>query len=389
MCPPHGLYKLFKDFEKQNPGVSISYSVMPSERFVALFTAAQASGEQIDVLLLNGQDVRRYALAGTLMNLDPIATPSIRERYQPYGIKTYTLKGHLYALPFGAIGGFPIFVNKALLDDIKMPLPKTYADLKRIGAALNKNGLGAFTHQGRNIYLWPVWFFTTFAQVTRNRSIERTFQILSNKGKFTDPDVVQALDLIFQFSRDNLFTKDVLSIDTPGAQIEFLTGRAAFWMWYGSAVITPVRQQKPPHMDLHVMGMPRLVSYPVKSQFPGGVGPACIYSKIAPERKDIAVKLIEFLTTDASDAYLVQDGSESVAANQHVNGSNDPVALQLKALVPNMTTYLDWYWPPEITRAFQEGIQAGVAGNLTAENVAKDIQNTFAGLLAQGYKFQH
>ncbi len=85
----------------------------------------------------------------------------------------------------------------------------------------------------------------------------------------------------------------------------------------------------------------------------------------------------------------MQDGSESVAANQHVNGSNDPVALQLKALVPNMTTYLDWYWPPEITRAFQEGIQAGVAGNLTAENVAKDIQNTFAGLLAQGYKFQH
>src|SRR5579883_3040261 len=49
LTPPHGLYKLFKDFEKQNPGVSISYSVMPSERFVALFTAAQASGEHIDV----------------------------------------------------------------------------------------------------------------------------------------------------------------------------------------------------------------------------------------------------------------------------------------------------------------------------------------------------
>ncbi len=54
-----------------------------------------------------------------------------------------------------------------------------------------------------------------------------------------------------------------------------------------------------------------------------------------------------------------------------------------------MTIYLDWAWPPEITRAFQEGIQAGVSGNLSAEQVAKDIQSVFAGLLSSGYKFQH
>jgi len=383
--PGHGIYKLIDSFQQAHPGVSISYQTFTSDRFVALFTAKQASGEQIDVLLPNGQDVRRYAQSNTLLPLDNLVQ---RDRFQETALRPYTIKGHLWAVPSGAIGGFPIFVNKALLDAAKLPLPRTYADLKRIGAALNKQGIGAFTHQGRNIYLWPVWFFTTFAQVTRNRSIERTFDILSRKGKFTDPDVVQALDLIFAFQRDNLFTKDVLSIDTPGAQTEFLTGRAAFWMWYDSAVITPVRQQNPPNMNLQVMLMPQLVSYPVTSQFPGAGGNGALYAKIAPQRKAIAAQFLQFITSDASDAYLVQDGSEALGVNKNAQGSNDPVAVSLKRLIPNLTIYLDWYWPPEVTRAFQEGIQAGVAGNLTAQAVAKDIQSVFDGLVANGYKFQ-
>lgn len=84
----------------------------------------------------------------------------------------------------------------------------------------------------------------------------------------------------------------------------------------------------------------------------------------------------------------MQDGSEPTGVNKRARTSNDPVALQIKGLLGNMTTYLDWYWPPEVTRAFQEGIQAGVAGNLTAAAVAKDIQSTFDGLVAGGYKFK-
>lgn len=236
--PGRGYTKLLTTFQQQHPGLSISYTSIPSERFVALFSAAAASGEQIDALLLNGQDVRRYALAGSIIPLDTLV--SYRDRFQASSLTPYTVKGRLVALPTGPVGGFPIGANMALLERINKPYPTTYAELKQVGAALQKQGVAAFTHPGKNIYLWPVWFFTTFAQTTGNKSIQRTFDILGGKGKFTDPDVVEALDLIFQFSRDNLFSRDVLSIDTPGAQTEFLTGRAAFWMGYGSATIAAV-----------------------------------------------------------------------------------------------------------------------------------------------------
>jgi raffinose/stachyose/melibiose transport system substrate-binding protein len=54
----------------------------------------------------------------------------------------------------------------------------------------------------------------------------------------------------------------------------------------------------------------------------------------------------------------------------------------------NLVTYLDWNWPPEVTRAFQEGIQGGVAGQVTAADAAASAQQALDALVAKGYKFQ-
>jgi raffinose/stachyose/melibiose transport system substrate-binding protein len=384
--PGHGWSKVLNDFQSMHPGLSIDYLDFPSERFVALLTAAMASGEQIDVFQLNGQDLRRYALAGDLLPLDAVP---FKSRFQQLGLQTYSIGGHLWALPSGSTGGFPIFYNNALLKKAGVAPPRTYADFVRMRDALAKQGASVFTHDGSNIYLWPVWFFTTYAQVTGNKSVERTFATLSGHGKFTDPDVVQALQLIFNFSKDKLFSPDVLSLDTDGATAEFVTGKAAFWLHY-DGIINTVRTQNPPNMDLQVMLMPKLVNGAVKSQFPGGTGAALsIYSKIAPQRKAMAMQFLEYVTRDAVDSYLIQDAKQTLGTNVHAQGSTDPVALAEKALLPSMTIYLDWYWPPEITRAFQEGIQAGVSGSLSAQQVASDIQSVFAGLVANGYKFKH
>ena len=40
---------------------------------------------------------------------------------------------------------------------------------------------------GGDIYMWPMWFFQTFAQTSKNRSFERTVDSLLGKAKFTDP----------------------------------------------------------------------------------------------------------------------------------------------------------------------------------------------------------
>jgi raffinose/stachyose/melibiose transport system substrate-binding protein len=384
-----GPTQLFKQFQQAHPGISIENHGFTSERFVALFSAAQAAGEQIDLLYLNGQDLRRYALAGDLLPLNGL--PYLN-RFLPLGLKTYTINNKLWALPSGSTGGFPIFYNKALLDKYHLAVPQTYSELLTVAKALTKQGVSAYTHDGKDIYLWPVWFFTTYAQVTGNKSVEKTWATLQGQGKFTDSEVVEALDLIFNLARNKVFSPDVLSLDTPGAQAEFLTGRAAFWLHY-DGIISTVRTAappalNPPGMNLDVTLFPWVGSKSVKRQFPGGTGAAFgIYSKIASSHKAAAMQLLDYCTTDASDAYLVKNGLATLGTNIHAQGSTDPVALKEKTILRNMSIYLDWYWPPEITQAFQQGIQAGINLSKTAKQVSADIQTVFEGLLKGGYKF--
>jgi ABC-type glycerol-3-phosphate transport system substrate-binding protein len=142
-------------------------------------------------------------------------------------------------------------------------------------------------------------------------------------------------------------------------------------------------------MDLNVQLMPRLVSNAAtKSQFPGSTGfPLCLYRNISSAKQDAALGLIDYLSSDSVNAYLVNDWHQSFPVNVHAQGSTDPAALQENKLLDQLTTYLDWYWPPEVTAAFQQGIQAGVAKLKTAQEAAQDVQAMWQKVRSSGYKF--
>jgi raffinose/stachyose/melibiose transport system substrate-binding protein len=383
--PDQALADLIASFEVAHPGISIKTTSYPSESFVALLTAAQQAGENIDVLFLNGQDLRRYAVDGTLLELDGKLDT---DRFRPGALKTAQVNGKTYGAPYSAISGFPLLTNAKILEDKGLSAPKSYADLLAIRDALQGSGIKTFTHPGKNIYLWPVWFFTTFGQTSGNRSNERTAEILSGKAKFTDDDVVQGLDLVFQFGRDQLLTQEIFSMDTPQAMAEFAAGRALFWMHHESAM-NELATQDPANLKLDVNLMPKLVDADVRSNYPGG--PSAIVSAAAKaegDRQAAAVAFIDWITTDEANVPIVKFNNGTVPANKAVSAEGGPVVDKLLGLSDGLVTYLDWNWPPEITRVFQEGIQAGVAGQGSAQEVASTAQTTLERLVSNGYTFQ-
>src|SRR6516162_7124498 len=70
--PDKALPKLLDAFKAANPGITTKVVLYPEEKFVALYSAARAAGEQIDLLILNGQDIRRYATNGNLIDFDQV-----------------------------------------------------------------------------------------------------------------------------------------------------------------------------------------------------------------------------------------------------------------------------------------------------------------------------
>jgi raffinose/stachyose/melibiose transport system substrate-binding protein len=383
--PDQAWAELVKSFAAAHPGVTVKETDYPSETFVALFTAQQTAGQPADVLALNGQDLRRYATNGTLLALD--TAEKNLDRFRPGAIATGRINAKTYGLPIGSISGFPVFINKRVLAQAGAEVPQSYEDMLALRDKLKPLGLKVFTHPGKNIYLWPVWFFTTFAQTTGNKSIERTADILAGKGKFTDEDVVHALDLLFRFGKDGLLGQEVFSMDSPQALADFSAGHAAFWLQHES-LISQINQDKPATLDLDVMLMPKLVTTDAQSQYPGGPsGIVGINSKSDPDRQAAAQAFLDWVTTDDADAAEVKFANGTVPVNAGIKPFGGGVVEKMVGFSSRLVTYLDWNWPPEVTRSFQEGIQGGVAGQAEAVEVAESAQQTLEQLVSRGYKF--
>lgn len=383
--PDDALAALIASFEAAHPGISIKTTSYPSDSYVALLTAAQQAGEPIDIMFLNGQDLRRYAVNGTTVQLDGKLA---LDRFRPGALSTAQVNGSTFGVPYSAISGFPLITNAKILEDNGLSMPETYADLLTIRDKLAGSDVKVFTHPGKNIYLWPVWFFTTFGQTSGNRSNERTAEILSGAGKFTDADVVEGLDKVFQFGRDKLLTQEIFSMEVPQSLAEFSAGRALFWLHHES-IMAELTSQAPAAVKLDVTLMPKLVDADVKSNYPGGPSAIVgINSKAEADRQAASLAFIDWITSDDANAPIVKFNNGTVPVNKAVSAFGGPVVDKLVGLSDNLVTYLDWNWPPEITRVFQEGIQAGVAGQGTAAEVAASAQAQLEKLVANGYSFQ-
>lgn len=377
---------LIEAIEEAHPGVTVDWRGLTSERYTELFAAAEVAGDQIDLMDLNGQDLRRYAVGGKLKDLSDI---EYKDRFREVGLRTYTIGDKLWALPRGGISGFTFFYNKKALEAIGVDKePESYDELLEWSPQLQEAGYAAVTHAGKNIYLWPVWQFFTYAQTSGNNPVEETWKTLQGEKKFTDEDHVAALEILYRYAQDGMFIEGVNSLDNDGTWLNFSQGKAAFWYTHTGA-ISNFRGGDFPELDMSLVQPLRSVP-DVDRMMPGGTGSADgIYANIAEERLEIAQSILDLMTSDEWVKWANTTFSDPVSTNANVEASDDPLAIKYaEECAPLQFTYLDWYWPPEITRAFQENQQALVAGTKDPDGAAESIQAVLDELYADGYTFE-
>jgi raffinose/stachyose/melibiose transport system substrate-binding protein len=238
-----------------------------------------------------------------------------------------------------------------------------------------------------------MWYFDILAQTTGNKSVERTVAALSGKAKFTDPDFVEAMKILGNFGKEGMFQPGFNGTDSDGGKTIFTSGKSLAFFG-GTWEIAGFRKAG---MDAKKMDM---IPFPVvkagaKSQQTGsaGAGAICLYSKIAPSQKALALKFVDYLSSDkgienARKALTAPGGFAFPATKSVKTNSTDALAPKLqKEIMPTTVTFLDWIWAPEVTKAFQQDIQAVVGQQMSAEDAMKDVQKVFDGIVANGYNF--
>lgn len=381
------IFKQILDVFAAANGCQIKLQSYPEDEYMQVVTAAFNAGSQIDFIYANGQDVRFMAQKGIIKDLTDHVT--YLDRFHPAMLVPFTFSKRVYGLPVNTLQTSAVYYNKEIYSKLGIArLPVTYDELVSVSATIRKNGIAPIAMGGGSIYMWPMWFFQTFAQTSKNKSFERTVDTLLGKARFTDPDYVDAMSVLARFGKDNLFISGVNGTSQDSARSMFISGKAA--MFYGGTWEIKGWYESGMNAEkIGVMPFP-LVAKGVIPESTGGPGSAyVIYSKIDPSRLNLAYKLLDFLTSDPqNELFNIQvNATNSVNRNVHLK-VDDPLKKTLaEDFVPRTTTFLDWVWPPEITKAFQQQIQAVIGQQITPVKAMQAIQKTYDEIVKKGYKF--
>ncbi|MCC3778398.1 sugar ABC transporter substrate-binding protein [Streptomyces sp. UNOB3_S3] len=138
---------LVQDFEKQNPGVKVTWLDQPAEHYADKLSADAAAGTLPDVVNVSPDLSYPLAKAGMLVNLDKEkAAARFKDEYTAEAWQGNALPGlgGSYSFPWYLTTG-PLFYNKALFRsaglDPEKP-PKNYAELFTTALAMARNSGG-------------------------------------------------------------------------------------------------------------------------------------------------------------------------------------------------------------------------------------------------------
>lgn len=379
-----------KGFEEET-GVQIKIRSFDSADFVQAFMVASNGGSPIDVMLLNGQDVRAFSQKGLIQDLNSL---DFLDRLLDAAIEQYTFNGKLYGL--GAKGGNSsgIFVNLDVYEKYDVKVPTTLEEMIVVNNKLKENGVTLFGFGGASKYMWPMWFFSTFAQTSNGKPIERTEEILTGKAKFTDADSIEAFTVLQTFAEEGMFQLGFNGTDTDGGKAAFFNGQGASF-YGGTWEIAGFRDAGMNNMDLFPFPV---IKDGATSLQTGNAsdGAYTLFSRINPDNQEMAVKLIEYLTRDSvvasfrtSSSPLLQEYAVFTAnKNVPLVDDSDPIAIKVqKEFYPMTFTHLDWIYPPEVTTALQDVLQSVTGVQITPDQAGQKMQEVVDDLLENGYDF--
>lgn len=359
----------------------------PSADFIQNFTSAVNGNSQIDALFANGQDVRYLKSKSLLRDVSGVADTSA---LQPIAVDPFTIDSKQYAVGIGAINVTAWVYNADIFAKYKLSPPTSVDDVAAIADKLKGTGIAPVSVPGGNVYLWPIWMMQGLQQTTQNKPLDTTFSTLKTGAPdFTSPEYVDALGALSTLGSDKVFANGYQALQQDAANALFSDGKAA--MFFGGTWDVSTIVQQSPKLNVKLVPFPTFRPGVQSASF-GGVGmAAAAYSKAPSEHTDLVNKMIQYMASADADK-TIMDGSTSAIGLPAVKSvqpaGTSPLQKELiESSLPSTVTFLDWYWPKDVTAAYQQNIQAVVGGTKSPQEASTAVQKAFDDAKADGWTF--
>lgn len=347
---------------------------------------AQMAEEQIDIIYTAVNPLRTsYQPKGLVVPVNDIAE-KVKDFMVEGAVSQFEIKGDIWGVPLSGNTSTGFFYNKDLFERYNLEEPKTIDEFAAAAKVLSENGITPVLHQGKNPWMWPMWYMHCLPLTTGNKQLEKTISNLKGETKFTDPEDVRAMELFNEFIAKGILDKTSLDLDEEGNRSAFMAQKSAAYL--AMTIDLPILRSNSTDFELGFFPFPTAAGEPGHAVGYGGIESGLSLSATSKGQSMEYAKLYMEHAVQPEMARLALEPMNNVAtSHKDVLGSDDPIASFVRDNMLPSEMFLDWVWPRELCNVIQADIQSMVGGTMTPQQVMEDIQKAYDDLVAQGYVY--
>ena len=383
-----GLAKVYEsqihEFMKENPNITVeNLSIYEEDAYNTKLKSLIATGETPDIFYYPGiAGLSEWAKNGVIMNVEPLfkddeewSSRFVKGALETYRLDSYGVPG-IYAIP-NELNVDGVFYNtklfaKAGITETPKTMDDLYDDIKKLKDA--------------GITPWVVgekstWQMGHILTNLLTKSIGREGQIALGTGekKWTDDDVVAALDEINKMIDAGAFEDGFAGIDYNTAFNSFLNGEAAM-MTHSSPIITDIMLSDSEYKDdFSFFPFPYFADKEeYKDEHVVYSSSLMLSGTMEDAEKDAAISLLKYLTTKDAiqaryEAYRVSPYSGVTVPENAPQIFKDMIDYT-NSLNVTASEYFDYDTTPTLADVSRNAVLDMSLGSITAEEAAEQIQ---------------
>ncbi|HEY5585838.1 MAG TPA: extracellular solute-binding protein [Ruminiclostridium sp.] len=366
-----------KEFNVQNPNVTINISSSQTDPYKTKIKTAIAANEQPDIFVTYTSGFSEpFIKAEKVLSLDEYLDDATKAKLIPDALTNVTYDGKVYGLPFTTqIGLFYIYEDLFTQNNIKVPT--TFSELMTAVKAFRAKNITPMTVGAKD--LWPsMWLYDQLA--VREGGAQLCNDALSGKASFTDPAFVRAAKDLQDLVDAKAFEPGVLGISRDEAEVPFLAGKIP--MYYGlNSVIGTIAKN-----NTVIKGKIKAIKFPIieggagtLEEFSGGVN-NCLMISANTKYKVEAVNATKFIAQAMGTAYYktgagipawnVDDVDKSTVEPLNAAVINEIIPTSKKGVLA-----WDVFLPSDAAKAHQDLVAQIIGKQITPEEFATQMQS--------------
>ncbi|WP_342363858.1 ABC transporter substrate-binding protein [Terrarubrum flagellatum] len=360
--------ELKADFEKLNPGVTVTFTPPTGTINTGAVQAAIQSNAGPDLVLTNS-GIGRVQIVAKAKLVQPLTgyyeSRGWKNQLYPwlYAELKKQFGGEIYEIPDG-LDVIGMFYHKDMFEEKGWKIPATYQDFLKLLEDIKKSGVQPITVGPRNNANGG-HLFGNLLQISAGK--EMVGKALNNEAAWTDPALLKGAERLRELVDRGFVARDMAALDLDAAARLFFTRRAAI-MVAGPWFTTNARRANFSMDKAGYAPMPSDLGS-AESIPTGGVG----WSWMIPtttKQQDLALKWLDFILSDAVMMKRAEHASSWMVYPRQLKSLTPPQPI-LKSVFEAADKGVGYnpsvYMPGNVLDAYLQVIQGLIAAQIDAK----------------------